>query len=173
MYNTLMTKFKWGNYKTAKYLDPESTTMFYPVITSTVLNLAQNLSLAGEKDKALKILHKYDQEMPDIYPYIDIARNKYYLVVNAYNLNDVVLANKYANSIDAYVTDQLEYNNSLLADHSDSVDPHTVQIGLYILKQLSDLARDNHQTAIADKLQNHFKDYETKFASLMGPAPKQ
>jgi len=173
MYNTLMSKFKWGNFKTAKYLDPESTTMFYPVITSTVMNLVQNLSLSGEKDKALKVLHKYDEEMPDIYPYMDIARSKYFLVVNAYDLKDIGLANKYANSIDAYISDQLDYNYGLTQTNSESVDPRTVQLGLYILNQMSELAKDNHQTAVSEKLQKHFKDYETKFASILGVAPKQ
>jgi MFS family permease len=43
MYNNLMTKFKWGEFKTAKYLDHESTTMFYPVMMTTFLDLTQGL----------------------------------------------------------------------------------------------------------------------------------
>ncbi len=77
MYDNIMNKFKWGNYKTAKYLDPESKTMFYPVILSTVIDLTQNLAMTNHNDLALKVLHKYDQEMPDIYPFVDVASRKY------------------------------------------------------------------------------------------------
>src|SRR5581483_9183851 len=113
MYDNIMNKFKWGHYKTAKYLDPESTTMFYPVLTSTVLDIVQSLTTKGEKDKALKLLHKYDQEMPDIYPYPDISRSKLYMASKAYELNDPGFANRYVNSIDDYLIDQLEYNYNL------------------------------------------------------------
>ncbi len=53
-----------------------------------MLDLTQNLIQDGHKDLALKVLHKYDAEMPDIYPFIDLARSKYYLVATAYVLND-------------------------------------------------------------------------------------
>lgn len=174
MYDNMMNKFKWGNFKTAKYLDPESTTMFYPVMTSTFTNLIQNLQLSGQKDKALKLLHKYDQEMPDIYPYVDMARSKYFMVLNAYELGDINFANKYANSIDAYLSDQMDYSYGQLQSSPDLVDPRSVQLSLYVLNQLSEQAKQNHQTALATKLEGHFKNYESKFQSLIGgPAPKQ
>jgi hypothetical protein len=168
MYNTIMNKFKWGNYKTAKYLDPESTTMFYPVILSTVIDLTQNLSQEGHKDLALKVLHKYDQEMPDIYPFIDVARTKYFLVANAYTLGDIGYANRFVNSIDKYVTDQLDYNYGQLQSSSDNVDTRTVQIGLSLINGLSELAKENHQAPLAAKLQSQVKDYEGKFGPLLG-----
>jgi len=163
-----MTKFKWGNYKTAKYLDPESTTMFYPVILSTVIDITQNLALNGHNDMALKVLHKYDQEMPDIYPFVDVARSKYYLVANAYHLGDIGFANRYVNSIDTYLADQLDYNYNLLQNSPDNVDPRTVQLSLSLLNGLNQLAKDNHQAPLAAKLQSQIKDYEGKFASIMG-----
>ncbi|HZX58329.1 MAG TPA: DUF2723 domain-containing protein, partial [Mucilaginibacter sp.] len=168
MYKNIMEKFKWGNYKTAKYLDPESTTMFYPVILSTVIDLAQNLSLEGDKARALNVLHKYDQEMPDIYPFVDVARSKYYLVANAYHLGDIGYANRYINSIDAYLTDQLDYNYSQLQNSPDNIDTRTVQLGLSLLNGLNQLAKENHQTPISNKLQSQVKDYEGKFKSIMG-----
>ena len=169
MYNNIMTKFKWGNFKTAKYLDPESTTMFYPVILSTVLDLTQNLIQEGHSDLALNVLHKYDQEMPDIYPMIDMARTKYYLVSTAYELKDIGFANKFATSIDNYVVDQMDYNYyQLQNNNSDNVDTRTVQISLQLLNSLSQNVIENHQTALGAKLQSQLKDYEGKFSSLMG-----
>ena len=168
MYDNIMNKFKWGNYKTAKYLDPESTTMFYPVIMQTILELTQNLVEEGHKDLALKVLHKYDSEMPDIYPFIDLARSKYFVVATAYTLNDITLGNKYVNSIDDYVADQLDYNYYQMQKDVTNVDQRTVQLGLSLLDALSKVTKDNHQTAIADKIDKHIKDYESKFAPVLG-----
>ena len=168
MYDNIMNKFKWGNFKTAKYLDPESTTMFYPVIMSTVLELTQNLIQEGHKDLALKVLNKYDAEMPDIYPFIDLARSKYFIVATAYTLNDVTLANRYVNSIDNYVADQLDYNYSLLQKDVSSVDQRTVQLGLSLLNALAQATKENHQSALSEKVDKQLKDYESKFAAVVG-----
>ncbi|HVS94385.1 MAG TPA: DUF2723 domain-containing protein [Mucilaginibacter sp.] len=168
MYDNMMNKFKWGNYKTAKYLDPESTTMFYPVILSTVLDLSQGLIQDGHKDLALKAIHKYDQEMPDIYPFIDVARTKYFLVANAYALGDINYANRYAASIENYVKDQLDYNYSLIQSSPDNIDTRTVQLGLSLLNALTDLTKENHQAAMSDKFGKEFKDYEGKFSPVLG-----
>ncbi|MGZ3766350.1 MAG: glycosyltransferase family 117 protein [Mucilaginibacter sp.] len=168
MYDNIMKKFKWGNFKTAKYLDPESTTMFYPVILSTMMDLSQNLIQEGHRDLALNILHKYDQEMPDIYPFVDVARSKYYLVATAYTLKDYEFGNKFANSIDAYLVDQLDYNYGLLQKDVSSVDGRTVQIGLSILNAISEVAKENKQPGIADKMQKQLKDYESKFTPILG-----
>ncbi|MFB9842875.1 glycosyltransferase family 117 protein [Mucilaginibacter ginsenosidivorans] len=170
MYDNIMNKFKWGNFKKATYLDPESTTMFYPVLTSTVLDLVQNLRARGEHDKAIKVLNKYDQEMPDIYPYIDIARSKFFLVTQAFDLDDIPLATRYANSIDNYLVDQLNYNYNQMQGNPDAVDPRTIQLGMYILNQMGELAKEKHQDALSTKLSAQLKDYEGKFKSLMGPA---
>ena len=142
--------------------------MFYPVIMSTVLELTQNLIQEGHKDLALKVLHKYDSEMPDIYPFIDLARSKYFLVATAYTLNDVTLGNKYVNSIDDYVADQLDYNYSLMQKDVSSVDQRTVQLGVSLLDALSKATKENHQTAVTAKVDKHLKDYESKFGSVLG-----
>lgn len=168
MYNNVVNKFKWGDFKHATYLDPESTTMFYPVLLSTMLDLSQGLQADGHKDLALKALHKFDQEMPDIYPYIDIVRSKYFLAANAYQLGDLNYGNKCTTSIQSYVIDQLDYNYSLMQSAPENIDARTVQIGLSVLNGLADLTKENHQTALSAKLASQFKDYEGKFSSILG-----
>jgi hypothetical protein len=106
--------------------------------------------------------------MPDIYPFIDLARSKYFLVATAYTLNDVTLGNKYVNSIDNYVTDQLDYNYSQMQKDASNIDVRTVQLGVSLLDALSKITKDNHQTAIADKVDKQLKDYEGKFAAVLG-----
>ena len=106
--------------------------------------------------------------MPDIYPYVDLARSKYYLVATAYTLNDITYANRYANSIDTYLTDQLDYNYNLMQKDASSIDGRTVQMSMSLLNGISQLAKENHQTAIADKVDKQLKDYEGKFSPVLG-----
>jgi len=167
MYNNMMNKFKYGNFKTAKYLDHESTTMFYPVMVTTFLDLAQGLIKDGHPDLALKTLHKYDEVMPDINPGLEVADRKIFMAQTAYTLHDMVLGNKFVNSVDDFLTDQLDYNYHLLQDNSMNLDVRTVQYGISFLNGLAGVTGENHQTALNNKLKAQLKDYETKFASIM------
>lgn len=168
MYNNIMNKFKFGNFKNARYLDHESTSMFYPVMASTFIDLIQNLMQEGHNDLALKALHKYDQEMPDITPYIDVAGRKLFLAQLAFQLNDVVLGKRLTNSIDDYVTDQLDYNYHLLGDNSSSVNMRDVQISLQLLNGIADFTKENKQTDINKKVSAQLNDYMKKFAPILG-----
>jgi hypothetical protein len=168
MYNNVMNKFKFGNFKTARYLDHESTTMFYPVMISTFLDLAQNLIKQGHPDLALKVMHKYDDVMPDLNIDIRIADSKFFLAQTAYQLHDLVLGSKLATSIDNYLTDQLDYDYYMLQSNSGTLNPRDIAFSTQLINAMADLAKDNHQTALASKLQAQAKDYESKFASVIG-----
>ena len=63
MYNNIMSKYKWGNMKNASYLDHESMTMFYPLITRLYATLADNLLKEGHQDLAKKALKKYELKL--------------------------------------------------------------------------------------------------------------
>jgi len=167
MYDNVMNKFKWGNFKTAKYLDHESVFMFYPVMLTTFLDLTQGLMAQNRPDLALNVLKKYDQEMPDLNPYVDVEGRKLYLAQASYKLNDVVLGNKISDDIDDYLTDQLDYNYYLLQDNSDQISPRDINIGVQIIAALAQFAKDAHQTALSNKLEGQYKDYATKFASIL------
>jgi hypothetical protein len=169
MYDNVMKKFKWGNFKTAKYLDHESTTMFYPVMMTTFLDLTQNLIQQGKLDSARKVLHKYDEEMPDINPFIDVVARKFYLAEQCYRLHDIVLGNKFVKGIDDYLTDQLDYDYYLLqGNNTDQITLRDLQISLQLIGGMTDFAKDNHQTALYSKLENQFKDYQSKFMPILG-----
>jgi hypothetical protein len=167
MYNNVMTKFKWGNFKTAKYLDHESTTMFYPVMMTTFLDLTQGLMSMGRNDLALNVLHKYDQVMPDINPFIDVAARKFYLAESCYRLHDVVLGNKFVTNIDSYLTDQLDFDYRTMQNNEDGLNLRDIQISVQLIGGMAEFTKDNHQTALANKLQAQFKDYQAKFAPLL------
>jgi len=166
MYDNVMNKFKFGNFKTARYLDHESTTMFYPVMTSTFLDLAQSLVHEGHPDLALKVLHKYDEVMPDINIDMHSLSSKFFIAQTAYQLHDLTLGTKYVNNIDNYATDQLDYYYTQLEVNSNTFSPRDAQIGIQLIGAMADEAKNNHQTELYNKLQAQIKDYETKFAAI-------
>jgi hypothetical protein len=168
MYNNMMNKFKFGNYKHAKYLDEQSTSLFYPVLTSDFLDLTQTLMQEGHNDLALKALQKYDSEMPDLYPNIYMAQSKYFIIDSAYRLHATAMANKYVNSVDNYITDQLDYNYNLLQSSPGDVNTQSVQFGMSVLNGIAGLTKDNEQAALSSKLQAQVNDYSNKFSGIIG-----
>jgi hypothetical protein len=166
MYDNMMNKFKYGQFKTAKFLDHESTTMFYPVLITTFLDLMDNLMTEGHNDLALNLLHKYDAVMPDLNVDMRITGSKFYVAHVAYQLHDVALGTKYITSINSYITDQLDYCYSQLKDNTGAFSPRDVQTGVQLIYGMADLAKTNHQTALYDKFMAEIKDYEIKFAPI-------
>jgi hypothetical protein len=168
MYDNIMNKFKWGNYKHAKYLDEQSVSLFYPVINSTFLELTESLIREGHHDLALKALQKYDQEMPDIYPSINITQSKYFIIDTAYRLHATEMANRYVNSVANYIADQLNYNYNLMQSSPDDVNAQNVQFGVSVLNAMATLTKENEQMALNSKLTAQVNDYTSKFSSIMG-----
>jgi len=168
MYDNVMNKFKFGKFKTAKYLDHESTTMFYPVMIATFLDLAQSEIKAGHPELALKVLHKYDEVLPDLDIDIRTADSKYFIAQTAYQLHDTVLGAKLATSIDNYLVDQLDYDYTLLQSNNGNLNPRDVGFSLQIINSMADMAKEAHQTALTNKLQAQVKDYQSKFGGLLG-----
>ena len=166
MYNNVMNKFKYGNFKHARYLDEVSKSEFYPFMESTFHDLTQGLMKEGRNDLALNALHKFDQEMPDINPNIDSAHRKLQLAQVAYKLNDKELANRYVKGIGNYLTDQLAYNYSLLQNKPEALDVNQVQFQLYILNGLVDTTKNYQETALHNQFQAQLDDYGNKFAVL-------
>jgi Protein of unknown function (DUF2723) len=168
MYDNVMNKFKFGNYKHAKYLDNVSTTQFYLNMEITFSDLAQGLMQDGHRDLALNAIHKFDKEMPDINPDIDTAAQKFFLAETAYKLNDKTLGNKYVKSVDNFITDQLDYNYSLVQNNKEGIDQRTIQLGVQLLNGMADTMKKNDQPELSNLLQAQLKDYENKFAVLQG-----
>jgi hypothetical protein len=166
MYDKVMNKFKYGNFKHARYLDDISKTQYYPFMENTFHDLTQGLIKDGRNDLALKALHKFDQEMPDINPNIDTAHRKLLLAQVAYKLNDKELANRYVKGIGNYLTDQLAYNYTLLKDKSEALNTNEVQFQLYVLNGLVDTTKNYQETALHNYFQAQLDDYGNKFAVL-------
>lgn len=168
MYNNVVHKFKFGNYKQAKFLDNVATTEFYLNMEITFDDLSRGLVRDGHRDLALNAIHKFDEKMPDINPDIDTAALKFSLAQTSYSLDDLKLGNKYIISVDNFITDQLNYNYALLPDNKQAIDVRTVQLGMQLLNGMADTARRYNQLQLGNQLQQQLKGYENKFAALEG-----
>ena len=167
MYDNMMNKFRYGNFKHAKYLDHESTTMFYPVMVTTFFDLIDGLMKEGHPDLAKKALQKYDELLPDLYTGLDVVDRKVFLAKTAYELNNIVLGDKFVKGIDDYLTDQLNYDEQLLQNNSSELNQRDVQYSVSFINALQGICADNHRTDLAKKLADQLKDYETKLGPIL------
>ena len=167
MYDNMMNKFRYGNFKHAKYLDHESTTMFYPVMVTTFFDLIDGLMKEGHPDLAKKALQKYDEVLPDLYTGLDVVDRKVFLAKTAYELNNIVLGDKFVKGIDDYLTDQLNYDEQLLQNNSSELNQRDVQYSVSFINALQGICADNHRTDLAKKLADQLKDYETKLGPIL------
>jgi hypothetical protein len=168
MYHNMMTQYKWGNMKTASYLDHESNTMFYPLISRLYSSLADNLLKEGKTDLAKNALKKYDEVMPETIPNTEIAIRKYYLIETAYRLGETQMANKLANLVDAYVTNLLAYNLTLLQSGDTTLESRDIQYSMSMLNGLVEFTKNYKQPQLNAKFNAQFKEYEKKLGMGTG-----
>lgn len=167
MYDNMMNKFKWGKFKTAKYLDQQSTQVFYPQIVQAFADLAVGLVKDGHPDLAKHAIHKYNAVMPDINPNLMAAQGKISLADTSYKLHDAQMGNKLVASVDNYLTDQLDYNYYLLQNNATEVNPGMVQYSLKFLDGMAAITKEGEQAELSNKLIAQVADYENKFAAVL------
>ncbi|PJJ84356.1 glycosyltransferase family 117 protein [Mucilaginibacter auburnensis] len=168
MYNNLMNKFRFGNYKHARYLDDESRTMFYAVTTAAFTLLAEELIKEGRSDLAVKVIRKYDSEMPAIFADMRSADTRLNVARLAYQLQQNSIAQSMANGIITYVTDILDYNARQL--HGGTVNSYNVEEGIKILTELSRLNKEHDNLPLAKTLENKVKGYNSAFEKVLAKA---
>jgi hypothetical protein len=161
MYNNMMNKFKYGNMKTASYLDHESVNMFYPLIGRLYVNLAENLYKEGHPDLAKNALRKYNDVMPDIILGQEVAVRKYYMCELAYRLGETAMANKNIARIEDFLTNSLDYNYTLFKEGNTSMN-RDVQFGISLLNGIVTLTKTYNPALSAKykaKLDVYVKEY--------------
>jgi hypothetical protein len=163
MYNNMINKFKWGNMKTARYLDHESMTMFYPLVTRLYSSLADNLEKEGHTAEAKNVLKKYDEVMPATITSMEIAVRKYWLSESAYRLDEIAIANRLTEQTDNYVVSLLDYSYSLMQTGDSGVDSRDVQYAMSMLSSMANATKTHKQTALNTKLEAQLQGYYKKF----------
>jgi len=105
--------------------------------------------------------------MPDINPGLEVADRKIIMGQTAYELSDMALGNKFFNSVDSYLTDQLDYNYEQMQSNSSGFNSRDVQYAISFINGMVGVTGDNHQTALNTKLKAQLTDYEAKFSAIL------
>jgi hypothetical protein len=166
LYNNVMTKFKWGNIKDAKYLDPQSAddiSIFSNVWNNTVTGMLKE----GKVGEAKKAANKYLEVMPTKFYGMRSMMGTYFMAENFYTLGETAKANEIVTRCADYIQKELTY----LADVSDSknrlVGMQNVRLGMSFLNQMANTAAQYKQMPLADKLNNQFRALETRFGPYL------
>ena len=166
LYNNVMNKFKWGNIKDAKYLDPQSAddiSIFSNVWNNTVTGMLKE----GKVGEAKKAANKYLEVMPTKFYGMRSMMGTYFMAENFYTLGETAKANAIVTRCADYIQKELIY----LADVSDSknrlVGMQNVRLGMSFLNQMANTAAQYKQMPLADKLNNQFRALETRFGPYL------
>jgi hypothetical protein len=163
MYNNVMNKFKWGKMKEAKYLDHESLTMFYPLISRVYLSLIEGKMKEGKTAEAKLALNKYMAELPNFIPVQEAAIRKFYLADAAYKLGETATGDKLLTLIDDYLVNSLNFNYNLFKDGKTDLSNNDIQLGLSLLNGMVGTAKNGNRTALSVKFDAQVKDFSKKF----------
>lgn len=164
MYNNMMTKFKWGNMKNATYLDPESVRMSFTLVNHFNI-LAENLYKAGRYDEAKKALIKCLEVVPDRNHSLNFTIRKFYMTDLLYKLNETKRANDLAINTADYIEDQLNYL-AAIAQTKENLNTREIQLGVYVMTELSKLSSKNGQMALNKQLESKIKSLESRFIGM-------
>lgn len=162
LYNNVMTKFKWGNMKTAKYLDPQSSDDTF-IFTNLFSSLTSSLIKEGKTADAKKVVDKYFAVMPDKFFGIRTVVVKFYMAENLYKLGETARANDILDKSGDYINKELNY----LADISQSkglTGSQNIQTGLYYLDRMIKTSKAAGQDKLSDKLQKTFNSLESRLS---------
>ena len=171
VYTNVMTKFKWGNMKTAKYLDPQSSDDTF-IFTNLFNSLAGGLIKEGKTEDAKKVVDRYFAVMPETFYGIRTVLGRYYMAENLYKLGETEKANDMISKSADYIQKELNY----LADISQSKKAITgtqnVQTGLYFLNQMIEVSKANKQVKLTSKLEGIFSGLEGRFSMYFAQQPQ-
>ena len=169
MYNHVMNKFKWGQIKTAKYLDAQSVDDI-SIFNRIFNNLTSGLIKQGRIEDAKKVMLRYDEVMPTkIYG----IRNVMSMATMAQNLYTLGQPEKATSLIKKYA-DYIQKEVTYLADVSKSknqlVGGQNIQIALiYGLEPMARVAAQNNQPKLAADLEKQYENLYERFSMYFGP----
>jgi hypothetical protein len=163
LYNNLMTKFKWGNVKTASYLDTQSAddiSIFTNLFNSSISSLIKD----GKIAEANKVAARYFEVMPDKFYGMRSMMGVYFMAENLYNLKQTEKANALIEKSADYIQKELTYLADVSASKNRFVGGQNVQLGMSFLNQMAQTAELHQQTKLSEKLRKQFSLLESRFA---------
>ena len=171
MYKNVMTKFKWGNIKTATYLDPQSSDDTF-IFTNIFSSLTGSLIKDGKTAEAKKVVDKYYEVMPERFFGIRTVVVKFYMAENLYKLGETARANDILTKSADYINKELIYLADISKSKGNITGSQNVQTGLYYLDRMIKTSRANGQEKLAVSLEKIFSNLEGRFSmyySQQGP----
>ncbi|WP_421941220.1 DUF2723 domain-containing protein [Pedobacter sp.] len=172
LYNNVMTKFKWGNMKTATYLDPQSSDDTF-IFTNIFSNLSGSLIKEGKTAEAKKVMDKYFEVMPDKFFGIRTVVVKYYIAENLYKLGETAKANDILNKSGIYINKELTYLADVSQSKGSLTGTQNVQTALYYLDRMIKTSKAAGQDKVSQSLQNIFNGLESRFSMYFGQQQPQ
>jgi hypothetical protein len=167
LYSNLMSKFKWGNMKKAKYLDTQSTSDTV-ILTELFNDLTSDLIDHGKIADAGKVADKYESVIPKQQYGMQSMMGKFFMAKNLYRLGRIPKANDTLIKNADFINKELTY----LADVSKSKKRLTgggnVQTGLYFLNQMVLTSKAYKQEKLSAVLQSQLDELEQKFSEYLG-----
>ena len=161
MYDHMMNKFRWGNLKTASYLDPESVRMV-AVLLNNFNILAESLYKEGRIEEAKKALDKSLSVVPERNFSLNFTIRKFYMADLLYKLKETEKANKLVESTTDYILSQLNYLHAI-SKTKENLGSQEIQLGMSILNEFVKATAENGQTALNKKVEGKYKVLESKF----------
>lgn len=169
MYNHVMNKFKWGNVKTATYLDSQSAddiSIFNNIFNSLISGLVK----AGRLEDAKKVVNKYDEVMPTKIYGIRTMMGVPTMAQNLYILGQTEKANQLIKKSAAYIQKEITYLSDVSKSKGILVGGQNVQIALvYGLDPMAKVAAQYQQTKLAQDLEKQYNELYSKFSLYFGP----
>jgi len=172
LYNNVMTKFKWGNMKTATYLDPQSSDDTF-IFTNIFSNLAGGLIKEGKTAEAKKVMDKYFEVMPERFFGIRTVVVKFYIAENLYKLGETAKANEIMLKSGDYINKELGYLADISQSKGSLTGMQNVQTGLYYLDRMVRTSKASGQEKVSNQLQAIFNGLEARFSAYFPQQPAQ
>jgi len=171
LYKNVMDKFKWGNMKTAKYLDPQSSDDTF-IFTNLFNSLAGSLIKEGKNEEAKKVVDRYFAVMPETFYGIRTVLGKYYMAENLYKLGENDKANDMLSKTADYIQKELNYLADISQSKKNLTGMQNVQTGLYFLHQMIETSKKAKQDKLASKLEGIFNGLENRFSVYFAQQPQ-
>ncbi|WP_131538735.1 DUF2723 domain-containing protein [Pedobacter nototheniae] len=172
LYNNVMTKFKWGNMKTATYLDPQSSDDTF-IFTNLFTSLSGSLIKEGKTAEAKKVIDKYYEVMPDKFYGIRTVVVKFYLAENLYKLGEIAKANDIMTKSGDYINKELTYLADISQSKGTLTGSQNVQTGLYYLDRMIRTSKAAGQTKVSTQLEKIFAGLESRLSVYYPQQPQQ
>ena len=173
MYNHIMNKFKWGNIKSASYLDSQSTDDV-SIFNNMFNSLVSALIKAGRIDDAKKAIKRYDEVMPTKIYSIRMMMGVATRAHNLYTLGETQKANDVIKQSAAYIQKELTYLADVTKSKGDIVGGQSGQIGLnFGLLPMAQVAAQFKQMDLAKQLAAQYEALDARFDNLFSRSRQQ